>query len=218
VPIKLTHVGELLIEAMLRLLKERRKLDQLRCARTDTKFTKDLGTGAPTFLPEKALLRVRTKETTYSCDGAQAVDILCTCNNHAVAIEAKLGDTRMTRDAFKKRFCDPCEVQERHPSLLKGSMVAVLDGDLPFRRPQVFATTGEGTWPLSENWWLVIREHIWKDSWDKPKGRPLPVRHARILVFDERVRLYGTRAEFNQLVREVAADDYSAAWNLNFET
>jgi hypothetical protein len=176
--LKLTHLGELLIAEMLSSLTERRKLDRVRCARSKVRLTEDLQTDAPKFLPEKARLCVQAEARTYSCDGAQVVDVLCACNDHAVALEAKLGDTRMTPREFKDRFCRPCEMSKHQPSRLRGRMVAVLDGSLPFASSQVLALVDQRALPVDGNWWLVIRRNAWS-GWENCE---LPVRHAHIVV------------------------------------
>jgi hypothetical protein len=91
-------------------------------------------------------------------------------------------------------------------------MIAVLDRLLPFANGQVFATVDERTWPLAPNWWLVLRASVWR-GW----AAPLPVRFARILVFDELAALYGGREEFDDLVRQAVGKDFAGRWGLELD-
>jgi len=181
------------------------------CAATGTSLACDLDTALPEFLADQAVLRVRSAEQTYSCDGAQTVDVLCVGQQHAVAMEAKLGETRMSLTEFPKRFCGQCGISGHADPRLTGNMIAVLDRLLPFANGRVFATVGDRSWPLSAHWWLVVRGCVWRSWANHP-----PVRLARILVFDELARLYGGPHEFDDLVRHVVGHDFGNRWNIEF--
>lgn len=124
-------------------------------------------------------------------------------------MEAKLGITRMSLSEFPKRFCDPCTASRHADPRLTGSMIAVLDGLLLFGDGCVFATVGDQRWPLAPHWWLVLRASVWK-TW----AAGLPVRFARILVFDKLARLYGDFNDFDTLVHNVVGSDFAKRWRL----
>ena len=140
---------------------------------------------------------------------SQTVDVLCAGRESAVALEVKLSDTRMTVQAFQERFCHPCGISGHSDGRLTGSMISVLEGLLPFADGHVSAVRGDRTWPLSQKWWLIIREQVW----GKWKNR-LPVRSARVLVFDDLARLYGTRGDFDELVHRIVGAEFSKRWKL----
>ena len=210
--IKLTHLGEPLIAEILSSLTKRGELARVRCAKSGTRLVDDLKSAVPQFLPDEAVLRIESAGRTFYCDGAQTVDILCAGEGLAVAMEAKLGDTRMTLGAFRARFCGKCRISRHGTPKLNGSMVAVLDGYIPFTRGRTVAAAEAKTWPLSKIWWLVVRRSVY-EKWD---GK-LPTRRARVLVFDDLVRLYGDRHEFDALVRRVIGGKFAANWSLGLE-
>ncbi len=207
--IALSHLGEPLIAEMLSSLSERSLLGQVRCAATGVTLAEDLGGERATFLPDQALLRLEAEGLAIACDGAQTVDILCIGQDRAVAMEAKLGDTRLSKVAFRNRFCGLCGVSGHRQPRLTGSMTAVLDGLLPFAASRI-AFTQDQAWELPEHWWLVVRERIWI-NWRQSS----PVRFARILPFDRLAQLYGNQVDFDQLVQRVVGNEFSAHWDLS---
>lgn len=211
--IELAHVGEALITEMLSRLSARGQLDRVCCAATGTTLASELDTASPQFLADQALIKVHSPQQTYSCDGAQTVDVLCVGEQRAVAMEAKLGETRMSRTEFPKRFCGQCGISGHTDPRLTGNMIAVLDRLLPFANGRVFATVGNRSWPLSEHWWLVVRECVWK-HW----ATQLPVRLARILVFERLAQLLcRTSCEFDDLVLQVVGNGFANRWNIRFD-
>lgn len=209
--IELSHVGEALVSEMLSRVSERGQLDRVACAATGSSLTSDLDGTSPRFVADQAVLRVRSAERTYSCDGAQTVDVLCVGEQHAVAIEVKLGEARMSLTEFPRRFCGRCTISRHADPRLAGNMIAILDGLLPFADGRVFATLGDRSWPLRAHWWLVVRERIWRSWADR-----LPVHRARILLFDELARLYGGPREFDDLVQHVVGNNFAGRWNIEF--
>ena len=209
--IELSHIGEPLVGRILEVLTDRGELERVVCAATGTSLMDGLGSDTPEFLVDQAKLRVRSADQVWACDGAQTVDVLAVTDQAATALELKLGTTRMAVSAFKKRFCGSCGISDHSDPRLKGSMVAVLDRLMPFAAGHVSAVDGKRTWPLREHWWLVIRQRVWH-SW----ARQLPVRSARVLVFDDLARLYGDASAFDQLVHDTVADGFAARWQIDY--
>jgi hypothetical protein len=110
VTIELSHLGEAVVSELLTRLSVMGRLDRVLCKATGTSLASELDTGSPRLVADQALLRVHSDKVTYSCDGAQTVDILCVGQQQAVAMEAKLGVTRMASGEFPKRFCGPCGI------------------------------------------------------------------------------------------------------------
>ena len=238
-PVQLTHIGEDLIAAMLASLATRQELSRVTCAMTGRSLADDideLGIGGSLgFRADDALLVVQNGEIGYACDGEQTVDVLCTGTEHAIAFEAKLGETRMSVSEFGERFCGDCVVAKHPDPRLRGSMVAVLERSLPFPPPsQLIAQIDNSRWTLAKPWWLVLRQNVF-DNWHKATQPPvpaqrrksatasgkqrktklLPVSNARILVFDALAAIYGSRQQFDQLVQRVVGSDFAGRWRLS---
>jgi len=217
--IKLSHVGEVLIAEMLTQSALRRQLNQFRCAVTGVSLADDIqnqGLDLPArFIADEASLSLRCGGNNFSCDGAQTVDVLCAGqNDRAIAFEAKLGKTRMSVPEFKKRFAVPCEISRHKDARLRGSMVAVLDRALPISGDlQITASVADREWTVAKPWWLVIRATTFA-HWRVPEH--LPIRHARVLLFDQIARTFGSRDEFDELVKRIIGSDFGSRWDLHF--
>jgi hypothetical protein len=215
-PIELSHLGEDLIAEMLNSLAKRQELSHVICARTSRSFADDVrecGLGESLgFRADDALLVVRNGVSEYACDGEQKVDVLCTGVARAIAIESKLGETRMSSSEFRKRFCVRCEKSKHLNSRLSGSMVAVLERCLPFDdAPDLVAHVDDDEWDIAQPWWLVVRQSVFS-KWQKADD--FPVASARILVFDSLAQTYGSRHEFDQLVQRVVGLDFATRWGI----
>lgn len=215
-PIELSHIGEDLIAEMLRSIAYRRELNQVVCAVSGRSLTEDIrevGLGESlTFRAEDASLIVHDGTLAYACDGEQRVDVLCTGGDRAIAFEAKLGERRMASAEFRKRFCTRCERSKHSDSRLSGSMIAVLERSLPFdRAPTLIAKVEDARWILGQPWWLVVRQSIvnkWREADD------VPVKAARVLVFDSLAQIYGSRKQFDQMVQRVVGSDFAGRWRI----
>ena len=221
--LKPSHIGEYLITEILKSLANRGDLSLVTCARTKEKLVDDIQVeqlgNSFDFFPEAAQLIVKNHKGEFTCDGEQKVDVLCAGTGRAIAFESKLGEKRMTPSGFRKRFCKPCIVSTKHRnSRLNGSMVAVLernfDAKLSFgETAELVAHVGKEKWTLARNWWLVIRKSI-AEKWLKPSKHP--VESARILIFDDLVRLYGNAKKFDQLVLGIVGSDFANRWKISF--
>jgi hypothetical protein len=214
-PLELTHIGEDLIAEMLNSLALRRQLSRVTCAVSGRSLADDIrdsGLGeSVVFRADDALLAVRNGACEYACDGEQKVDVLCAGTASAIAFEAKLGETRMRPSEFRKRFCGPCETTHSG-SRLSGSMVAVLDRNLPFSgASDLIANVEDAQWTLVGPWWLVVRQCV-LDRWQK--AADIPVSSARILVFDALAQTYGSTQLFDQLVQRIVGSDFAGRWRL----
>ena len=214
---ELSHIGEDLIAEMLRSLSQRQELHRVVCAVSGRSLTDDIQEIAlgdsVTFRAEDASLVVHEGTISYACDGEQKVDVLCTGGDNAIAFEAKLGEKRMASAEFRKRFCTRCEKSKHADSRLSGSMIAVLERSLPFEGvPTLVAEVDEARWTLALPWWLVVRQSI-VDKWIK--ARDIPVKSARVMVFDSLARIYGSRQQFDQMVQRVVASDFAGRWRID---
>jgi hypothetical protein len=214
-PIELSHIGEDLIAEMLNSLAERQQLARVICPISERSLADDIresGLGASVvFRADDALLVVRNNTDEYTCDGEQKVDVLCAGEATAIAFEAKLGQTRLASSEFRRRFCGQCKTSHSE-SRLSGSMVAVLDRNLPFEgTSDLIASADDKQWTLARSWWLVVRQNVF-DNWQS--ARDIPVTSARILVFDKLAQTYGSRQQFDQLVQRVVGSDFAGRWRI----
>ena len=213
--IELFQVGEVLVAEILARLQGRGALDRVRdVVSGTTSLLDDLG-GAGIELPVRfyadlASVVVRSGERSFSCDGAQTIDVLCAGRTGlAVAMEVKLGETRMTIGEFRRRFCVRCEESRHVDSRLRGSMVSVLERDLPFPGGKLVVGIDDGEWIVSQAWWLVVRRRVWR-SWRKTS----PVRNARVLLFEDLASMYGSDREFDELMTEIIGTDFANRWGV----
>lgn len=216
-PIELSHIGEDLVAEMLSSIAQRHELDRVVCAVTGRSLAEDIrevGLGESlTFRAEDASLVVYDDTLPYACDGEQRVDVLCTGEDKAIAFEAKLGETRMAVAEFRKRFCTRCEKSKHTDSRLSGSMIAILERSLPFDgAPTLVAEVEDARWTLAQSWWLVVRQSIF-NKWHRAEN--IPVKAARVLVFDTLAQIYGSRQQFDQMVQRVVGSDFAGRWSIS---
>ena len=216
-PIELSHIGEDLIAEMLRSIAQRQELSRVVCAVSGRSLADDIRDGSLgqqlSFRAEDATLIVQYDGDRYACDGEQKVDVLCAGEGHAIALEAKLGETRLAPNVFRQQFCGCC-VQSKHSNpRLSGSMIAILERSLPFAGAPSLTAEVEGTqWTLAQPWWLVVRKSV-LNRWQK--ANDIPVKSARILVFDALVQVYGSRQQFDQMVQRAVGADFAERWGID---
>lgn len=217
-PIELSHIGEDLIAEMLRSIAARNQLSQVACARSGVTLDQDIQSanlqGGYTFTAEDASVVVMHAAGKCSCDGEQKVDVLCAGAGNAIAIEAKLGEARMSANEFKKRFCQDCEQSSHSDSRLRGSMIAVLERNLPFQgNVALIAERNQTQYTVAKNWWLVLRKAV-LEKWQKANDFPVS-ESARILTFDALAKAYGSRQQFDQMVQRVVGADFAGRWMID---
>jgi hypothetical protein len=219
VPLQPFHIGEELIARMLTDIASRDLLGDVHCELTGRTLLLDFADcgllDGFELHTDSASLRIDTTEGDFECDGAQTVDILCTGERRALAIEAKLGDARLGPNDFRQRFCVPCEVSRHKDRRLRGNMIAVLERSFADECPTstgITCTANGSSWPLSVAWWLFLRRPVilqWKRfTWEGVLSNA-----ARIGEFDRLVEIYG-RDRFDALVRDVVGQDFAQRWRL----
>jgi hypothetical protein len=218
-PIELSHIGEDLIAEMLRSLAHRRLLSRLTCAMSGRSLVDDIAEqvlgSSIEFHSDDATVTVNNAGVTYRCDGEQKVDVLVAGAGRGIAVEAKLGVTRMSPAEFRRRFCETCAQSSHANQRLSGSMVGVLERSLPFDgQSTLVASIGHQGWTLAEPWWLVVREPV-LGQWRKVKD--FPVHWARVLLFEDIARAFGSAADFDKMVARVVGDNFARRWQIPFE-
>jgi hypothetical protein len=202
---------------MLSTLHERQQLGELACARTRVTLCDDIAAARLQdplrFVPERAALWLAANGRRYNCDGAQKVDVLIAgANDRAIAIEVKLGTTGLSRSSLAK-FC-ACGKLTHKGTKIGGKMFSVLERSFPtdLHRPLVSAAFDGRNFVLAEPWWLVVRPTVYH-RWPSD----LPMRSARILLFDRLASLYGSESDFDSLVTDLVGDGFARRWQIALE-
>lgn len=219
VPLELFHIGEELIAEILTELAERTDLGNVQCELTGRSFAEEWDKAgvieAPKFYADEASVHVDTDAGTYDCDGEQSVDVLCVAGGKAVAIEAKLGTSRVTPSEFQKRFCVPCEVSRHADRRLRGNMIAVLQrsfADACPRPGEVSCRINGHCTTLSTTWWLFLGRSV-ITQWRKTNQAAFLGPDARVADFDKLVQRYGFN-RFDALVGRIIGDGFCRRWGL----
>lgn len=213
--LKLHHIGEPLIAAMLQRIETAGRLSNLICPWTHVSVEDTISSGnlknPLAFLPERAVLSVSSGSREYMCDGAQKIDVLCVSDERAIAFELKLGEERLRANEFESRFMENCATSHAE-SRLKGKMVSILERRFPWSdETTLYASAGTVTWEVLYPWWLIIRRTVWS-RWKK--SSPPNLRNGHILVLEEIVREFGGEDGFNSLVRELVGGNFYGEWRL----
>jgi len=141
-------------------------------------------------------------------DGAHKVDVSALSSelNVCIAIEAKLGLDRLSKNEFNKRFISDCGTSHAG-TRVKGSMISILDGLLPKQCTEKLSITySSKTYQLQTSWILICREKVIK-NWNE-NGYPDLSRSCKIVCFEKLVELYGGKEPFNKLVSELLDQNY----------
>jgi len=223
------HVGEPMVAALLRQIYSKNKLDQLRCGQSGRAQDQTLqgvidstcstNCGAPISFHENApLCPLEHDGRAYSFDALSQVDCLVVRGSAGLAIEVKLGTSRMASREFRRRFLQPCTFSRHVPPRIRGKMIAVLDGR--FREegfgdaPLCAAPAGRQPVTLARSWVLLIRREV-ADAW--AANPPLFRRDCWILLFEDLVPAAGGQDEFDKIVSSLVGDRFAEPWGLSPE-
>jgi len=208
---------------MLARLAAQGQLSRITCARIGTSLAADLTHSGVTeplrFVADQATLRVEAPNVTLQCDGFQRLDVLCAgSNGRGLAVESKLGITRISASAFADRFCRACTSSGHGDPRLRGQMPALLDRkiELPEEsqsQTTLIATVADESWTVAQNWWLVLRREV-LERWPLAS---LSLRYARIVAFEDLARACGSAADFDTLVHSTVGTDFARRWRIDFE-
>lgn len=146
-------------------------------------------------------------------DGAHKIDIslLDMRNNTCIPIEAKLGLDRLSKSEFEKRFLKGCHTSHNE-TRIAGSMISVLERLLPPEcNDKQLSVIYEGQrFTLSNQWGLISREKIF-NRWNQGSFPKLSA-NCRHLKFEELVRKFGSKDNFNSLITELLDVDFYSQW------
>jgi hypothetical protein len=220
--LKPEHFGEALVAALLRQIAERDTFAELHCYSTQdrqpvrmTELLARMGIGRQAAFHDNVELDpVTVGETRAGFDKLSQIDCLVEDGQHGIAVEIKLGLTRMGVADFEDRFFDDCGWSRHVPPQIKGNMIAILDGRFSQRElagVHLSARIGNRAVPLSREWLLLLRGTIWQ-KW--AKRSPSFNRPCHVILFEEFVPAVGGPEEFDGIVRELIGNEFAAAWGL----
>lgn len=150
----------------------------------------------------------------YRFDGAHKLDVAIWHGGtkSCIGLEAKLGQDRLSKAEFERRFLNKCSISHSG-SRISGSMISILEGKLPEAcdREDVIVKHQGIDYKLLPKWLLIMRKRI-LDMWQR-SGRPELSRNCIVLAFEDIVSRYGGREPFNNLVQQfLKVDDYYRKW------
>jgi len=204
-PISLSHLGEVVVAEMA----ERKRCEMVNALGLTDLADLDHVRSIKKFAHHECRLARHSK---YMFDGASRVDVvLWLQQNLAVALELKLGETRLTPTRIDGEFLTDCRPSHNN-SRIAGNMMAILDrrfGDLapPDGLSVQFADT---VVPLARDWFIVTRQTV-LDRWvgeDRPEFSP----NTKCVAIGTLVQAFGGKLAFNSLVAELLDIDYFDSW------
>jgi hypothetical protein len=148
----------------------------------------------------------------HAFDGASRVDVvLWIQKNLAIALELKLGKTRLTKTRIDNEFLTDCR-PSHNDSRIAGNMMAVLDrrfGDV-VPKDGLSVQIGETAVPLHRDWFIVTRQSV-LDRWIGD-GRPAFSPNTKFVAIDTLIDAFGGKLRFNALIAELLDIDYFDSW------
>jgi hypothetical protein len=203
--IKPTHIAEYLIAEMYNRSPEVRAL-----------FAEQLG--RTISLPDGSIAIPNLQLTAcnpFRFDGAHKIDIaiLDKATFSCIPCEAKLGNDRLGKTEFEKRFLGSCPTSQKN-TRIAGSMIAILERKLPspcLNSPVLVSHEGRD-YRVTSPWVLILRKAVY-DSWAK-YGAPLLSPACIHISFEAIVEALGGKAPFNSLVCELVNFDYYETWKV----
>lgn len=204
-PISLSHLGEVVVAEMA---------DRKRCETVDALGLTEMADlnhicSIKRFAHHESRLARHQK---YIFDGASRVDVvLWIQKNLAVALELKLGETRLTKTRVDGEFLTVCR-PSHNDSRLAGNMIAILDrrfGDLA-PKDGLSVQFGDTVVSLARDWFIVTRQSV-LDRWigdDRPEFSP----NTKCIAIGTLVHAFGGKSSFNALVAELLDIDYFDSW------
>jgi len=151
----------------------------------------------------------------FRFDGAHKIDIaiLDKAAFSCIPCEAKLGNDRLGKTEFEKRFLGSCVTSHKN-TRIAGSMIAILERKLPspcLNSPVLVSHEGRD-YRVTSLWVLILRKSI-HDSW-KRYGVPSLSPACIHVPFEAIVDALGGKTPFNSLVGELVSFDYYEIWRV----
>ncbi len=149
----------------------------------------------------------------FRFDGAHKIDIaiLDKTGSSCIPCEAKLGNVRLGKTQFEKRFLEPCQTSHKD-TRIAGSMIAIFERKLPSQclASSIMVSHEGKDYQMTLPWALILREAIHR-SWTK-SGVPSLSSRCINISFESLVEAFGGKTPFNSLVSELVRFDYYDTW------
>lgn len=147
-------------------------------------------------------------------DGQHKVDVVLWVKpESAIALELKLGMTRLDLNSFQERFLAPCD-KSHDGSRIKGTMIAILErrfGCVSADKDLYVLIEDRKPVKLSPTWGLVMQQSV-LDKWN---GKLAALSdHVVLRSIQKLVHDCGGKQEFNTLVKNLLDFDYFDEWDL----
>lgn len=204
-PISLSHLGEVIVAGMAE--RERTAtLDAL--GLTESADLNHVRAVDKFAFHERRL----TRHHGYIFDGASRVDVVLWIRpDLAVALELKLGATRLTKSRIDDEFLRDCRTSH-NGQRIAGNMMAILDRRFGRIAPAdgLSVDLDDAAVQLSRDWLVVTRASV-LDKW-VGDDRPNFSQNTTCVTIGALVTAFGGQQPFNTLVRELLDIDYFDAW------
>lgn len=204
-PISLSHFAEVMVSQMA----ERQRVGTVDALGLTDLADLDHVRSVKTFAFHECKL---ARHHGYIFDGASRVDVVLWIRpTLAVAIELKLGATRLTKTRIDDEFLHDCGTSHNE-SRIAGNMMAILDRRFGCIAPAdgLSVEIGDARVPLSRDWFIVTRQSV-LDKW-VGDARPNFSPNTSCVTIGTLVTAFGGKPRFNDLVRELLAIDYFDEW------
>lgn len=195
--LKLTHIGEEILCRMYNSSESVRNYLQ-------EKMTQHLDlskTNAKTELP-------LSKCDAYTFDGAHRIDVGIVFEEYdkCMAIECKLGLTRLSVNQFESRFLVECFLSHKN-ARISGKMISIYERRLPNNLKEHDVIVNKN-YKLHDEWFLVLRQDT-INSWHNSTPR---FDKCIVVSFEDIVTVFGGETSFNRLVKQITDIDYYQSW------
>ncbi len=204
-PISLSHLGEVIVAEMA----ERERTAIIDILRLTDSADLDHVRTVSTFAFHECRL---SPHRGFIFDGASRVDVVLWIRTDlAVALELKLGATRLTKTRIDDEFLRDCRLSH-NDTRIAGNMMAILDrrfGDIA-PADGVSVQLDDKNIPLSREWFVVTRQSV-LDKW-VGDNRPSFSSYTSCVSISNLANAFGGQQRFNDLVRELLNIDYFDEW------
>ncbi|MCC9603742.1 hypothetical protein LOC67_24595 [Stieleria sp. JC731] len=204
-PVSLSHLAEVIVSEMA----DRQRMATIEALGLTAIADLDHVESVKTFAYHECKL---ARHHGYIFDGANRVDVVLWIHpTIAVALELKLGATRLTKTRIDNEFLLDCRTSHKG-TRIAGNMMAILDRRFGGIAPEegLNVEIGDGNIELSREWFVVTRQSI-LNKWIGD-ARPDFSPNTSCVTIGALVTAFGGKQRFNDLVGELLAIDYFDEW------
>ncbi|MHA3772651.1 hypothetical protein ACXR0O_14030 [Verrucomicrobiota bacterium sgz303538] len=205
-PVELPYLGETVAKALI-----------------EAGFSRFLEEACIPMLPDEKLVAVhhnapfaKFQDTRF--DGASTIDLLIQTSHRNIAVEVKLGKTRLKAARFKGDFLRDPERSRHKPPRWNGNVIGFLERRFASRDGEpLAASVQDRRLPLELQWVLVVRKEVadgWGSTIEEARRHLGLSDNAHVVAIETIVARFGTPVEFNEMVSGLLSFDYHSVWAL----